>query len=70
MMVSNIWSFKKLINDHSRFRNVATVFGKTHIKDKNGQDLFLSGFDCDSDFVYQILTSEIRNPELNSKGIT
>lgn len=64
---SNIWSFKKLINDHSRFRNVATVFGKTHIKDKNGQDLFLSGFDCDSDFVYQILTSEIRNPELNSK---
>lgn len=40
-----------------RFKNVATVFGKTHIKDENGQHLFLNGFDCDSEFVYDVLTT-------------
>ena len=37
---------------------VATVFGKTHVKDEKGLDLYLNGFDGDCEYVNQILNSD------------
>jgi hypothetical protein len=53
------WSAEKLIAECSNFKNIATVFGKTHIKDSEGRDLYLNGLDCDSEPVYKILTTSI-----------
>ena len=47
----NYWSAEKLITQWSIFKNVATVFGKTHVKDEKGLDLYLNDFDCDSECV-------------------
>lgn len=55
----NFWSENKLIGEYSKFKNVATVFGKTHAKDSEGRDLYLLGLDCDSEAVYKILTTPI-----------
>ncbi|HKG90174.1 MAG TPA: hypothetical protein VKA95_17805, partial [Nitrososphaeraceae archaeon] len=51
----NYWTAQKLKQEHHRFRNVATTFGKTHIKDVNGEDLYLHGLDIDSDNALGIL---------------
>ncbi|MFZ0512037.1 MAG: hypothetical protein WAM14_10555 [Candidatus Nitrosopolaris sp.] len=64
----NYWSAEKLIAEWSTFKNVATVFGKSHIKDEKGLDLYLNGFDCDSQYVNQILNSDqIQDPILRDK---
>ena len=66
----NFWSAEKLVNESSKFQNVATVFGKTHHKDSEGQDLYLANIDCDSEPVYGILTTpieEISDPILKSR---
>ncbi|MGC1932706.1 MAG: hypothetical protein WA667_27345 [Candidatus Nitrosopolaris sp.] len=55
----DFWSAEKLITECSKFKNVATVFGKTHVKDSEGRDLYLNGLDCDSERVYKILTTPI-----------
>jgi DNA replicative helicase MCM subunit Mcm2 (Cdc46/Mcm family) len=55
----NFWTDEKLIAESSKFQNVATVFGKTHVKDSEGKDLYLNGLDCDSEPVYSILTTPI-----------
>ena len=55
----NFWSENKLISEYFKFKNVATVFGKTHVKDSEGKDLYLNGLDCDSEAVYKILTTPI-----------
>src|SRR5215469_16791178 len=61
----NYWSAEKLISKSPIFKNVATVFGKSHVKDEKGLDLYLNGFDCDSEYVNQILNSDqIRDPIL------
>ena len=64
----NYWSAEKLITQWSIFKNVATVFGKTHVKDEKGLDLYLNDFDCDSECVNQILSSDqIQDPILRGK---
>ncbi|MGB6531261.1 MAG: hypothetical protein WBF33_24400, partial [Candidatus Nitrosopolaris sp.] len=64
----NYWSEEKLITEWSTFKNVATVFGKSHVRDEKGLDLYLNGFDCDSQYVNQILNSDqIQDPILREK---
>ena len=55
----NYWTEQKLKQEHHRFRNVATTFGKTHVKDVNGEDLYLHGLDIDSDNVLGILNFDL-----------
>ncbi|MBV9667760.1 MAG: hypothetical protein JO327_06480 [Nitrososphaeraceae archaeon] len=55
----NFWTDEKLVSESSRFKNVATVLGKTNIKDSAGQDLNLNSLDCDSQPVCSILTTPI-----------
>ncbi|MGC2572157.1 MAG: hypothetical protein WA364_11655, partial [Candidatus Nitrosopolaris sp.] len=66
----SFWSDEKLIAEFWKFKNVATGFGKTHVKDSEGKDLYLNDFDCDSETVYKILTTpidEISDSRLKSK---
>ena len=48
------WSEEKLIAKWPIFENVATTFGKTHVKDSDSKDLYLNELDCDSDPVYKV----------------
>ena len=50
----NYWNPDKLVQESYRFKNVATAFGKTHLKDDQGQ-LYLYAIDIDSEEVYKIL---------------
>jgi DNA replicative helicase MCM subunit Mcm2 (Cdc46/Mcm family) len=58
----NYWTAERLANpiEYSKFVNVATVFGKTHIKDEQGLDLYLNCFDADSDYVYKVFTTLVQ----------
>jgi hypothetical protein len=49
------WNPEKLIQESAKFQNVATCFGRTHVKDDKGNDLYLNCLDIDSDGVYKIL---------------
>jgi putative DNA primase/helicase len=49
----NGWNESELSN--TKFCNVATCFGKSHIKDENDQDLYLNCLDIDSKEVYDRL---------------
>jgi hypothetical protein len=40
----------------SKFKNVASALGKTHLKDYEGKDLYLQVLDCDSEIIYDIIT--------------
>jgi P4 family phage/plasmid primase-like protien len=51
----NYWTLEGLKQQAHKFRNVATVFGKTHIKDEEGRDLYLNCLDIDSDNSYYVL---------------
>jgi len=67
---SEYWSEEKLIAKWPIFENVATAFGKTHVKDSDGKDLYLNELDCDSEPVYKTLTTlidEISDAGLKSK---
>ena len=56
------WTPDKLVQDASKFSNgVATVFGKTSIKDEKGP-LYLYALDIDSDEVYKTLF-RLQNPK-------
>jgi hypothetical protein len=46
---------EKLEQQSYKFDNVATCFGKTHLKDEKGRNLYLNCLDIDSDSVYDIL---------------
>jgi hypothetical protein len=48
-------SRERLTREAHKFKNIATCFGKTRLKDDKGQDLFLNCLDIDSDNVYFIL---------------
>src|SRR5215469_7667488 len=64
----NYWSGEKLIIKSPIFKNVATVFGKSHVKDEKGLDLSLNGFDGDSEYISQILNSDqIQDPVIREK---
>jgi len=57
----NYWTLERLADpaEYSRFVNVATVFGKTHAKDKHGSDLFINCLDADCEFVYNTLITPV-----------
>lgn len=57
----NFWSVESQISNSSKFKNIATVFGETHIKDLEGKNLYLNNLDCDSEAVYKILTTPIES---------
>jgi hypothetical protein len=59
------WTTNLIKEEHHRFKNVATTFGRTYIKDENGQYLYLHGLDIDSDNVLRILFDLVE--ELKSK---
>jgi P4 family phage/plasmid primase-like protien len=48
------WTPEELKKQAYKFKNVATVFGKTHIKDEEGRNLYLNCLDIDSENVYNI----------------
>jgi hypothetical protein len=49
------WTSERLMNEAHKFKNVATIFGKTHLKDEQGKDLYLNCLDIDSENVYNFL---------------
>jgi hypothetical protein len=49
------WSSERLASEHYLFKNVATTFGKTHIKDEKGRELYLNELDIDSKEVFDRL---------------
>ena len=51
---TNYWNPDKLVQESYRFKNVATTFGKTNLKDDQGS-LYLYALDIDSEEVYNIL---------------
>ena len=50
----NYWNPDRLVQESYKFKNVATTFGKTHLKDDQGP-LYLYALDIDSEEVYNIL---------------
>jgi hypothetical protein len=64
----NFWSLENIVGESPKFKNVATVFGRTHIKDENGLELNPNVFDGDSKYVYQIINSAtIQDPIIKAK---
>jgi hypothetical protein len=53
---SNYWTQRRLEQESYRFKNVATTYGKTHIKDEQGRELYLCELDIDSDEVFTRLS--------------
>jgi P4 family phage/plasmid primase-like protien len=51
------WTPEKLIQEAYMFKNVATCFGKTHLRDTEGRELYLNCLDIDSQKVYDILSN-------------
>ena len=37
----NFWTHDKIIQESYKFKNVATCFGKTHLRDAEGGELYL-----------------------------
>jgi hypothetical protein len=44
----NYWTSEKIEHEYYRFKNVATIYGKTHLKDEQGKELYLNELDIDS----------------------
>ena len=60
------WSQDRLRNERYLFYNVATTFGKSHIKDEDGGDLYLNELDIDSKEVFaRLARAVLRNAEYN-----
>jgi P4 family phage/plasmid primase-like protien len=51
------WNEERLKREAWRFNAVATVFGKTRLKDDNGNDLYLNQLDIDSEEVFTKLAN-------------
>jgi P4 family phage/plasmid primase-like protien len=49
------WTHERLKQQAYKFKNIATVFGKSYIKDDEGRDLYLNCLDIDSDNIYDVL---------------
>lgn len=49
------WNKDRISREAWRFHNVATTYGKTHIKDEEGNNLYLNEFDIDSKEVFDRL---------------
>jgi hypothetical protein len=60
----NYWTNEKIIQESSKFRNVATTFGKTHLDDPEGKDLYLNEIDIDSKEVFdRLAVLKVRDKE-------
>ena len=46
------WTPQKLETEGYRFSNIGTTYGRTHIKDKQGKELYLNELDVDSNEVF------------------
>jgi hypothetical protein len=58
------WNEQRLEREAWRFDNVATTFGKTHLKDKDGNDLYLNLLDVDSEQVFtKLAIIPVKNEE-------
>jgi Bifunctional DNA primase/polymerase, N-terminal len=49
----DFWSIQKIREHTDKFYNVATTFGKSHVKDAHGKELYLYCLDIDSDEVLE-----------------
>jgi hypothetical protein len=49
------WTHQRIEKEKNRFKNVATLLGKTHLRDPNGRALYLNAIDVDSEQVFTIL---------------
>ncbi len=49
------WNKDRISKEAWRFHNIATTYGKTHIKDEEGNNLYLNEFDIDSKEVFDRL---------------
>src|SRR5215211_807054 len=47
----DFWSIEKIREYTDKFYNISTTFGKTHVKDAQGKELYLHCLDIDSDEV-------------------
>jgi hypothetical protein len=54
---SDFWSIEKIREYKDKFYNVATTFGKSHLKDAQGRELYLYCLDIDSDEVLRRVQS-------------
>ena len=43
----------------SKFKNVASTVGKSHIRDSDNNELFIQVLDVDSEYVHNIITTPI-----------
>jgi hypothetical protein len=60
------WSEDTLRSKHHLFHNVATTFGKSHVKDEDGRDLYLNELDIDSEEVFaRLVRAVVKNTEYN-----
>lgn len=57
----NGWSREELSQHYSEFANIATCFGKSHVKDQDGKELYLNCVDIDSQKVYYELFNQKRS---------
>lgn len=53
---SEFWSKERLEREHWRFKNVATTYGKTRLKDEEGKDLYLKELDIDDEEIFTRLS--------------
>ena len=55
------WKIDKFndIIEYSKFKNVASTLGKSHITDSKNNDVFIQVLDVDSEYVYNILSKPI-----------
>jgi hypothetical protein len=47
-MITLTIGLDKIIQESYKFKNVATCFGKTHLRDAEGRELYLNCLDIDS----------------------
>jgi hypothetical protein len=50
------WTEERIKREAHRFKNVATTYGKTHLKDEDGQDLYLYELDIDDEEIFTRLS--------------
>jgi hypothetical protein len=49
------WNDQRIESEKIRFKNVATLLGRTHLREPDGQPLYLNAIDIDSERVFTIL---------------
>ncbi len=56
---TNYWEIENFSDPtiYSKFTNIASAVGKTHMKDSEGKDLYLQVLDCDSEVIYDTLAT-------------